>query len=120
VITAAHRVSTATMIAVLTVIAGVMVAPAASADVTNISPIAIGDINTVIEDDFLNPVSRQVLSNDTDPDGNTLTVVNAGTFALAHGVLQIHADGSYTFTLDNSNPAVQALNLGQQLTDTFT
>ena len=26
----------------------------------------------------------------------------------------------WTYTLDNSNPAVQALNVGQTLTDTFT
>ena len=61
-----------------------------------------------------------MLTNDSDPDGNTLVVTNAGTFALAHGTLDIHADGSYTFTLDNSNPAVDALNNGQTLVDSFT
>ena len=30
------------------------------------------------------------------------------------------AAGVWTYTLDNSNPAVQALNVGQTLTDTFT
>ena len=30
------------------------------------------------------------------------------------------ADGAWTYTLDDDNPAVQALNAGQTLTDTFT
>ena len=32
----------------------------------------------------------------------------------------VTADGVWTYTLDNSNPAVQALNVGQTLTDTLT
>ena len=32
----------------------------------------------------------------------------------------VTAAGVWTYTLDNSNPAVQALNVGQTLTDTFT
>ena len=49
--------------------------------------------------------------------------------ARRHGVLRgdsgfgtytLTAAGVWTYTLDNSNPAVQALNVGQTLTDTFT
>ena len=61
-----------------------------------------------------------MLTNDNDPDGNTLSVSNAGTVTLDHGSLTLHADGSYTYTLDNSNPAVDALNMGQTLVDSFT
>ena len=34
--------------------------------------------------------------------------------------LTLTAAGVWTYTLDNSNPAVQALNVGDTLTDTFT
>ena len=54
------------------------------------------------------------------PDGDPLAVTNAGTFALGHGSLALKADGTYAYTLDNSDPAVNALNNGQTLTDAFT
>ena len=52
-------------------------------------------------------------------------VENAGTYQLTYGSLVIHADGSYVYTLytAENNPtayaAVQALNTGQTLTDSF-
>ncbi|UVC10114.1 cadherin-like domain-containing protein [Rhizobium sp. TH2] len=85
----------------------------------NRAPVATADVNSVMEDTTPNPIMGNVLTNDSDPDGNTLSVTNAGTFTLAYGVLVIHADGSYTYTLDNSNPAVNALNNGQSLSDSF-
>ena len=36
------------------------------------------------------------------------------------GTYTLTAAGVWTYTLDNTNPAVQALNVGQTLTDTFT
>ena len=36
------------------------------------------------------------------------------------GTYTLTAAGVWTYTLDNSNAAVQALNVGQTLTDTFT
>jgi len=86
----------------------------------NSPPEVAADTNTLREDAVPNTVSGNVLSNDSDPDGNTMSVANAGTVTLQYGSLEIHADGSYTYTLDNSNPAVDALNNGQHLTDTFT
>ena len=86
----------------------------------NRAPVADADTNTVKEDTAPNPVSGNVLTNDSDPDGNVLSVTNPGTFDLGHGTLVLNADGSYTFTLDNGNSAVHALNNGQTLTDTFT
>jgi VCBS repeat-containing protein len=61
-----------------------------------------------------------VLANDQDADGDALTVTSTGTFALAHGSLVLNADGSYAYTLDNSDPAVNALGDGQTLSETFT
>ncbi|GAA3521794.1 hypothetical protein GCM10022234_17190 [Aeromicrobium panaciterrae] len=77
------------------------------------------DANTITEDSAPNPVSGNVLTNDTSPVG-TMSVTTAGTFTLGHGVLVIHPDGTYTYTLDNTNPDVDALNDSQTLTDTFT
>ncbi|MBE2169794.1 VCBS domain-containing protein, partial [Cobetia sp. 2AS1] len=37
-----------------------------------------------------------------------------------YGAVVIEADGSYTYTLDNSNAAVQALDIGDSLVETFT
>ncbi|MFN9911116.1 MAG: VCBS domain-containing protein, partial [Pirellulaceae bacterium] len=38
-----------------------------------------------------------------------------------YGAINIGADGSYTYTVDNTNTAVQALRLsGQTLSETFT
>ncbi|WP_157314270.1 retention module-containing protein [Chitinibacter sp. GC72] len=56
---------------------------------------------------------------DTDVDGDTLTVSSAGTFAGTYGTLVIASNGSYTYTLDANNTAVNALDDGETLTDTF-
>ena len=84
-----------------------------------------------------NPTGN-VLTNDTDPDavinGETKTIVGvsvgvqssasgsvAAPVAGSFGSIQIAADGTYTYTVDNSNAAVQALRTnGQSLTDVFT
>ena len=86
----------------------------------NTPPTAVADSASIKEDTAPNPVVGNVLTNDQDADGDTLSVTNAGTFNLAHGSLALKADGSYAYTLDNTNPAVNALNDGQTLTDAFT
>ncbi|MBR1251022.1 cadherin-like domain-containing protein [Bradyrhizobium sp. AUGA SZCCT0169] len=86
----------------------------------NDPPVAVADAGTVTEDAAPNLIMGNVLTNDSDPDGNALTVTSSGTFNLSHGTLVMHADGSYAYTLDNSNPAVDALNTGQTLVDSFT
>ena len=69
-----------------------------------------------------------VLNNDTDPDAGdtkTVTAVNfggvAGTvgtaLAGAHGSLVLNASGAFTYTVDDTQAAVQAL---RQSTDTLT
>ena len=87
---------------------------------TNTPPTAVADAAAVKADTAPNPVVGNVLSNDEDADGDALTVTNVGTFTLGHGTLALKADGSYAYTLDNANPAVNALNDGQTLTDAFT
>ena len=53
-----------------------------------------------------------VASNTTSADGSTVD----GDF----GSLKIGADGSYVYTVDNTNGSVQALAVGEALTDTLT
>ena len=54
--------------------------------------------------------------NDSPPGW---TPANSAT-ASGYGSYTLTADGVWTYALDNSNAAVQALNAGQTLTDTFT
>ena len=60
---------------------------------------------------------------DTDLDNppNTFTAVSAPTASAAgYGTFTMTAAGVWTYTLDDTNSAVQALNVGGTLTDTFT
>jgi len=86
----------------------------------NNPPTTTADNASITEDTPPNPITGNVASNDSDPDGNTPSVTNAGTFILPHGTLVLHADGSYSYVLNNSNPDVNALNAGGSLTDSFT
>ena len=72
-------------------------------------PIAIGDLNST---DVDNP-------NDAwEPDGILLQGVLRGDSGFS--TYTVTASGLWTYTLDNSNAAVQALNVGDTLTDTLT
>ena len=88
----------------------------------NDAPVGVNDSATAIEaggvanaTPGLNPTGN-VLANDTDVDpGDTKTVsaITGGTVGVAkagtYGSIVLNADGSYTYTLDNSNAAVEAL-----------
>jgi VCBS repeat-containing protein len=68
------------------------------------------------------PTTSGILT-DTDPDNpaNSFQAVQAGTASdHAYGSYAMTADGTWTYAVDNGNAAVQALNAGQSLTDTFT
>ena len=58
-------------------------------------------------------------SIDVDDPNDAWEVVSFPT-ASTYGTFTIDAAGVWTYTLDNTNTAVQALNVGQTLTDTFT
>src|SRR5947207_946197 len=75
-----------------------------------------------------NPVSGNVLANDTDVDSgdtHSVSAVNGsaakvGTdVAGTYGTLHLNANGSYTYTLDNTKASVQALAQGASVTDVF-
>lgn len=90
------------------------------------------------ESDAMIPAERNVLDNDYDVDndhsmlsvvaiesGNTsndATVETDGSFTIVgqYGTININPDGSFTYNIDDSNPNVDALNVGDSLNETFT
>src|SRR5688572_7009364 len=88
----------------------------------NDAPVGVNDSATAIEaggvanaTPGVNPTGN-VLANDTDVDpGDTKTVsaITGGTVGVAkagaYGSIVLNADGSYTYTVDNANAAVEAL-----------
>ena len=96
-------------------------------NVTNPAPTAVNDQGTTSEDVTLNVNAQNgVLSNDTDPDGDTLTVsqvngqaANVGTAIAGSngGTFTLNADGSYTF---NPGSAFHTLADGQSATSSIT
>src|SRR5438034_437673 len=95
---------------------------------TNDAPVAVVDLAAVKEDTPPNPVSGNLLANDTDVDSldthtvsavtggidNCTAITSVGTYAPSlHDALPI----SYTYTLANGQANVQALAEGQQVTD---
>jgi VCBS repeat-containing protein len=58
---------------------------------------------------------------DSDNAANTFTAVSSPTVSnKGYGSFTMTSAGVWTYTLDNANPAVQAFNVGDRLTDTFT
>ncbi len=104
----------------------------------NDPPTAVDDVNSINENDIsvAGDLTRGTPGQDSDPDSATLTVttIRTGTEAAgtgtsgtvgsplggSYGSITISANGSYTYTLDNNNPTVNALIAGQSLTETFT
>ncbi|RWA69479.1 MAG: tandem-95 repeat protein [Mesorhizobium sp.] len=95
----------------------------------NDAPVAVADANSVKEDTAPNPVSGNVLGNDTDIDStdtHTVTAVNgsAGNVGAnlvgTYGTLHLNNDGTYTYTLNNGLASVQQLAEGATVTDVFS
>ena len=104
---------------------------------TNTPPTAVADTADATEKGGVNnstggsPATGNVLTNDTDPDpGDTKTVVavsfgsTSGALGSAvsgaHGSLVLNANGTFTYTVNEVDPAVQALRLPTDtLTDVF-
>ncbi|MFK7768551.1 MAG: Ig-like domain-containing protein [Mariniblastus sp.] len=100
---------------------------------TNPGPLATDNSGTV-QEDTVATATGNVISNDdgagtdSDPDGDDLTVglfegnqANVGvTIAGEYGEIVMNNDGSYTYTVDDTNAAVDGLDVTEQLTETFT
>ena len=61
----------------------------------NDPPIAVDDNYTTPED---TPLSGDVSTNDSDPDGGTLTVNTTPVFGTFNGALTLNSDGTFTYT----------------------
>ncbi|WP_407118463.1 VCBS domain-containing protein [Bradyrhizobium sp. LMG 9283] len=68
------------------------------------------------------PVATGTLTDtDVDDPPNTFTAVSSPTASAGgYGTFTMTAAGAWTYTLDNANVAVQRLNVGETLTDSFT
>ena len=93
----------------------------------NDAPTAVDDTGAVNEDATLSVAAAGVLTNDTDADGDPITVTDiaitsgaSGTIGVAlsgtYGDLTIASDGSYTYLANNAN----SLATGATATDSFT
>ena len=99
----------------------------------NDAPVVVNDTAQAVEaggvnnqTPGVNPTGN-VLSNDSDPDGDSLSVsaITGGTVGQplvgTYGTLTLNANGSYNYVVDNTLPAVQALRLSSdQLSESFT
>jgi VCBS repeat-containing protein len=66
-------------------------------------------------------VTGTLTDTDVDNTPNTFTAVNSPTASPSgYGTFTITASGVWSYTLNEANSAVQALNVGDTLTDTFT
>jgi VCBS repeat-containing protein len=89
-------------------------------------PTAAPDTAAVTEDGTL-VATGNVLTNDTGPAGDPLSVAsvngvaitNTTTIAGTYGTLVISPDGDYTYTLANNQANVRSLANGQLVTDAF-
>ncbi|WP_221797202.1 beta strand repeat-containing protein [Oceanobacter mangrovi] len=67
-------------------------------DPVNDNPVAVNDSYRVGEDGVLN--GSTVLDNDSDLDGDSLTVNTTPVTDVSHGSLTLNADGTFTYTPD--------------------
>ncbi|MCK1372850.1 MULTISPECIES: VCBS domain-containing protein [unclassified Bradyrhizobium] len=108
----------------------------------NDAPVGVNDTGSATEAGGTNNgtagsnAAGNVLANDTDVDNTNASLVvsavrtgavegsgSVGTLGSglvgAHGTLTLNANGSYTYLVNDSDSAVQALNSGQTITDSF-
>ena len=94
--------------------------------ITDSKPVAVDDANSISEDAAPNTVTGSVLIGvgaDTvgaDANATPVTATPALGVNLAHGNLVLNSNGTYIYTLNNADPAVNALRAGQTLTDSYT
>jgi len=82
---------------------------------SNDSPVANNDSIIVNEDSLATNIKTIVLSNDTDPDGDVLTITSAGLTTIPTGLVSV-INGQLTY---NPNSQFEYLKSGQTGTDSF-
>ncbi|HVQ08004.1 MAG TPA: Ig-like domain-containing protein [Allosphingosinicella sp.] len=94
----------------------------------NHAPVANADQAQVDKGQATATATGNVLTNDTDAEGNALFVTAVqGSFAQVgqqitgtYGKITINADGSYSYVLNRTDPDTVALGLGMSGVDSFT
>jgi VCBS repeat-containing protein len=108
------------------VIASTLTLSIHGASTSNSAPVAVSDVGSVTKGTA--PVATgDVLSNDSDAEGNPLSVTAVNgqatgvgtTLVGTYGSLLLGADGQYSYTLASNQANVQALSAGQVVTETF-
>jgi VCBS repeat-containing protein len=91
-------------------------------DASVVSGVAIGSVVEAAAGAHGVPSASGMLTDtDVDDPANTFTAVSSPHVSdHSYGSFTITTNGHWTYTLDDSNPAVQALNASETLTDTFT
>ena len=77
-------------------------------------------IEAACKDPGIPAVTGTLTSKDVDNASNSFTPVKCQESDEGYGTFTMTADGVWTYKLDNGNSAVQALNVCDKLTDTFT
>ncbi|OWT67291.1 MULTISPECIES: VCBS domain-containing protein, partial [unclassified Achromobacter] len=87
-------------------------------DAAVITPHAVGaDAGTVKEDTTLQTSGKLDI---VDPDAGQAVFVAQTNAAGQHGTFSITSDGTWTYNLNNADPAVQALGANESMTEKFT
>ncbi|OWT67357.1 MULTISPECIES: retention module-containing protein, partial [unclassified Achromobacter] len=87
-------------------------------DAAIITPHAVGaDAGTVKEDTTLQTSGKLDI---VDPDAGQAVFVAQTNAAGQHGTFSITSDGTWTYNLNNADPAVQALGVNESMTEKFT
>ncbi|MES1982552.1 MAG: retention module-containing protein [Pseudomonadota bacterium] len=83
-------------------------------------PAAHPDSNTVVEGAAV-PITGNVKANDTLGSGTAVqnTITWDPNDQPGYGTITRNTDGSYSYVLDNTNPAVHSLSAGQTATEVF-
>jgi len=97
---------------------GGVVSQTATITVTGVNDAAVisGDISGTTVEDSGATIAGTLLAADVDNADNVFLM---GSGAAAYGTYAVDAAGEWTYTLDDSNADVDALNVGDILTDSF-
>ncbi|MDM8351262.1 VCBS domain-containing protein, partial [Pseudomonas sp. sp1636] len=87
-------------------------------------PNAVNDSNSIAED-TLTPITGSVLDNDLHANGQPgadipTSFVGWASTAASYGTFSDTGNGTYSYSLNNVNPAVQGLAAGESLSETFS
>src|SRR5205085_2619387 len=85
-------------------------------DVPNVGSAGTG---AVTEDAVINTATGTLTISDADSGESSYQAIAAATGAGGYGSFDVDSTGAWTYTLDNSNPAVQALGDGVTATDSI-